>query len=195
MEKVELQDMVSRGLSLKLMSEETGKSIGTVRYWLKKYGLKTEYEPLLLNLDDVESAAKEATSFANMMMILGLSVHSSNYRRLRNFVSENSIDVSHFGSAGNKNAKRVSNEELFTKGHKHSFSTVRARVIQDGLVPRDRCAICGMQPIWNGKPLTFRLDHINGDHYDNRLSNLRFICANCDSQLDTYCHKNRKDTT
>lgn len=195
MEKTELQDMIGRGMSLSLISKETGKSIGTVRYWLKKHGLKTTYEPLLLNIDAVKSAAKQANSFAGMMMILGLSVHSSNYRRLRKFVRENSIDVSHFGSRGNKKVESVSNEELFTRGHKHSFSTVKARVKRDNLVPSDRCAICGMQPVWNGKPLTLRLDHINGDHYDNRLSNLRFICANCDSQLDTYCHKNRKDVT
>lgn len=37
-----------------------------------------------------------------------------------------------------------------------------------------------------------RLDHINGIPNDNRKVNLRFICPNCDSQLDTYCGKNTK---
>ena len=46
---------------------------------------------------------------------------------------------------------------------------------------------------WQGKPLELRLDHINGDHFDNNLTNLRWICPNCDSQLDTYCGRNRKD--
>lgn len=56
------------------------------------------------------------------------------------------------------------------------------------------CAICGIKPEWNGKPLTFILDHIDGDASNNRRSNLRCICSNCDSQLDTYKSKNKHST-
>ena len=56
------------------------------------------------------------------------------------------------------------------------------------------CAICGMKPEWNGKPLMFVLDHIDGDASNNRRSNLRCICSNCDSQLDTYKSKNKHST-
>lgn len=59
--------------------------------------------------------------------------------------------------------------------------------------PMDFCAICRLPTEWNGKPLTLRLDHINGIHNDNRLENLRWVCPNCDSQLDTYCGRNQKD--
>lgn len=41
-----------------------------------------------------------------------------------------------------------------------------------------------------GKPLVLILDHKNGVNNDNRLENLRFVCSNCDSQLETY--KNRR---
>ena len=47
------------------------------------------------------------------------------------------------------------------------------------------CAICGQKPEWNGKPLTLILDHINGYNHDNRLENLRWVCPNCNMQLDT----------
>ena len=53
------------------------------------------------------------------------------------------------------------------------------------------CAICGMQPEWNGKQLVFILDHIDGHASHNYRSNLRLICPNCDSQLDTYKSKNK----
>lgn len=53
------------------------------------------------------------------------------------------------------------------------------------------CAICGMEPFWNGKPLIFILDHIDGDASNNKRDNLRCICSNCDSQLDTYKFKNK----
>lgn len=53
------------------------------------------------------------------------------------------------------------------------------------------CAICGMKPIWNGKPLVFIMDHIDGHASNNKRDNLRCICPNCDSQLDTYKSKNK----
>lgn len=53
------------------------------------------------------------------------------------------------------------------------------------------CAICGMKPEWNNKPLVFILDHIDGHASNNKRDNLRCICPNCDSQLDTYKSKNK----
>ena len=53
------------------------------------------------------------------------------------------------------------------------------------------CAICGISPIWNGKPIIFIIDHIDGHASNNHRSNLRCICPNCDSQLDTYKSKNK----
>ena len=54
------------------------------------------------------------------------------------------------------------------------------------------CAICGMKDEWNGKQLIFILDHIDGNADNNNRDNLRLICPNCDSQLDTFKSKNKK---
>ena len=53
------------------------------------------------------------------------------------------------------------------------------------------CAICGITPKWNNKDLVFILDHIDGHASNNKRDNLRCICPNCDSQLDTYKSKNK----
>lgn len=55
-----------------------------------------------------------------------------------------------------------------------------------------KCAICNIEAKWNGKELHFILDHIDGDASNNNKENLRLICPNCDSQLDTYKSKNKK---
>ena len=55
----------------------------------------------------------------------------------------------------------------------------------------NQCDICHIDPIWNNKSMVFILDHISGDSTNNSRENLRLICSNCDSQLDTYKAKNK----
>lgn len=79
-------------------------------------------------------------------------------------------------------------DEILARGNRKS---IKRRLIYDGVLI-ERCDLCGMGPVWQGKPLVLRLDHINGVNNDNTLTNLRLVCPNCDSQLPTYAGRNRK---
>jgi hypothetical protein len=47
------------------------------------------------------------------------------------------------------------------------------------------CEFHAQALIWNGKPLALIVDHKDGAACNSRLSNLRLLCPNCDSQNET----------
>lgn len=82
-------------------------------------------------------------------------------------------------------------EKVCVENSTYPRHSLKKRLIEQKIIPYE-CQICGIGPEWQGKPMPLILDHINGVNNDNRLSNLRFVCSNCDSQLETYKAKNKK---
>lgn len=68
----------------------------------------------------------------------------------------------------------------------------RIRQIVVGLnLIEDICDECKTGPFWNNKPLTLQIDHKNGNAIDNRIENIRILCANCHTQTITFGGKNK----
>lgn len=72
----------------------------------------------------------------------------------------------------------------------YSSHKLRLRLIEEGL-KEDKCEKCGIET-WENKPLSKHLDHIDGNHYNHSLSNLRILCPNCHQQTDTHGSKKLK---
>lgn len=56
------------------------------------------------------------------------------------------------------------------------------------------CQDCGTGNIWNNKPLTLQIDHVDGNSDNNKLDNLTVLCPNCHTQTSTWCARNIKNT-
>jgi len=54
----------------------------------------------------------------------------------------------------------------------------------------DCCSVCEINE-YNGLPIVLECDHIDGNHTNNSIENLRLICPNCHSQTITYKNKNK----
>lgn len=135
---------------------------------------------------------RESRTYKEALSKLGYHHSGGAYITLRKRIKRLNISVEHMTPAARygRPQRQIPNEEIFIKGYRGGVK-IRKRVLEDNLVPYI-CAICGQTHTWNGKELTLTLDHINGDHYDNRIENLRFLCPNCDSQQPTFGAKNKK---
>ena len=55
----------------------------------------------------------------------------------------------------------------------------------------ERCNKCKIAD-WNGEPLTFELEHIDGNPENNVRENLEMLCPNCHAQTDTWRGRSKK---
>ena len=135
-----------------------------------------------------------SSSCNDAMLKMGFTCIAGNARKtVKRRIAELAIDTSHWGS-NTRNAHlaiTTSHEQYFAKDTPHTGHHIRDRVLKYNLLPYV-CASCGNTGEWLGKQLTLQIDHINGDHNDNRLENLRFLCPNCHAQTETFAGKNVK---
>lgn len=110
---------------------------------------------------------------------------------LMNRIDELSIDISHFDEKNKRfpiNAMSI--KEMFAKNTNRNNQHLKTIIKRHNLIDY-KCECCGNEGKWMGTELSLHLDHINGEHSDNTIENLRFLCPNCHSQTDTYAGKNK----
>lgn len=72
----------------------------------------------------------------------------------------------------------------------YQTNKLRIRLINEG-IKEEKCEQCGITN-WNGKKLSFELEHKDGNSSNHKLENLEILCPNCHSQTPTYRGKNTK---
>ena len=138
--------------------------------------------------EELEQIVQKSNSMREVIDTLGYSTHSgSNNVTVKNRLDSFNIDYSHFKFT--KGIER-NEENVFIENSTASQATLRRWYLKGNYTPYI-CSICGQEPIWQGKDLTLILDHINGSNHDDRLENLRWVCPNCNQQLETTNGKNK----
>lgn len=146
-------------------------------------------------LEEVSDAIEVSRSIKEFLIALGMKVNNGNYRRAAQICSDFGLEVPKHDYSTNGNTlrevNRFTDKEFFCVGKLRGGTSLKKRLIKDhGYL--DICSECGQEPIWNGKPLTLQVDHIDGDRFNNLIENLRIMCGHCHSQTETYGNKSAK---
>ena len=144
--------------------------------------------------EELRAAVESSGSFRQVLQKLNIVPAGGNYSSTKKRIKSLNIDTSHFhGKLWNKGktiGPKRAIEVYLNNDYKIDSNKLRKRLINEGL-KEHKCECCGITE-WNGRPAPLELDHIDGDHYNNNLDNLRILCPNCHAQTDTYRGKNIK---
>ena len=143
-------------------------------------------------------AVQGSFSIAEVLRKLGMCGTGGAYQTFKTRAEKLGVDTSHFtgqlwnkGKTGFVSKVKLSLSDLLVEDSGRKLkSSYKKRIFEAGLL-ENKCSECGIADLWNGKPITLQIDHINGEHFDNRIENIRILCPNCHSQTDTFCSRNR----
>jgi Zn finger protein HypA/HybF involved in hydrogenase expression len=154
-----------------------------------------------LDKNELQEVVKKSNSIAEVLRYYGYGATGATHQIFKKRLIADCIDFSHMkmgykSNIGRKFNFRMTEEEakmhLFIEfNDKASTKQLKSYLLLFSL-KKYECAECSNTGLWQDKKLSLQLDHINGDRYDNRLENLRFLCPNCHSQTNTFGSKNHK---
>lgn len=177
-------------------SELIGRTKRACQEMAKKLKLKRKLNFRYENIDIFRELINKSNSYTEVIIKLGLSPRcSGNFQTIKKYINLYKIDISHFTGGEFQKGQFPKNKkdltEILVKESFFNRSSLKQRLYDEGLKEK-KCEICGIGEDWfGGSKLVHILDHINGDPYDNRIENLRIVCPNCNSTLETNCGRNK----
>lgn len=152
-----------------------------------------------------QEAVNNADSIGEVIENLGLNKSIGGYYSMvRKWAHRYEIELPKFTYKA-PNVRRnnsIPDNEYFRKNTDRSGPSTRRRLIKIGWEYKCSTEICPLSNPgeiiakdkleWVGGLITLHVDHIDGDHFNNELENLRFLCPNCHAATDTYAGKNIK---
>ena len=141
-------------------------------------------------------AVSTSTSIRQVLIKLKVAPKGGNYRVVNRYIKIIGLDTSHFlGQGWNKgNSPNIYIDRTLADYLNNKFpiqsNNLRLRLLKAGIF-QHQCSKCLLLE-WQDQPIPLELDHIDGDHSNNQLENLRLLCPNCHAQTSTYRGRNTK---
>jgi predicted RNA-binding Zn-ribbon protein involved in translation (DUF1610 family) len=143
----------------------------------------------------LEPAVAASTSVAGVLRYLGLRQNGGAHAHISRTIKKLGLDTGHFQRWGPHNTAPLKHapEKILVRrppgSNRMNRRMLRRALLESGM--HYKCAVCGINGVWRGKPLTLDIDHIDGDFLNNEIENLRFLCPNCHRQTPNFAGKSR----
>jgi hypothetical protein len=145
------------------------------------------------SVNDLKNAVKNSRSIAQVLEKLGIVPAGGNYQTVKRRIAKYSIDISHFGGQSWNKGKIIGPKKpinfYLTKNSIVQSFKLKKRLLSENIF-QHKCCKCNKTK-WLNLPIPLELHHIDGDHYNNELSNLTLLCPNCHALTDNYRGKNK----
>ena len=142
-----------------------------------------------IDKDFLEKIVKESSTTKECLQKLNMT----SYKAFGRLVSEYGISTEHFTPYKGNGVKH---EQMYIPLNDYlkllnpKGSKILKKLVLEG-IKEYRCEKCGINE-WNGEKIVLQLHHIDGNHYNNDVSNLQILCPNCHSQTHNFCGGKRK---
>lgn len=154
-------------------------------------------KPRKWNESDLRKAVTLSTSKRQVINKLGLVEAGGNYEQIGKYIKFYNINTNHFLGQKSNLGKIIPRspiyklEEILIRGSLFQSHKLKKRLFSENIKKR-KCEICNWAKVSVDGRIPLELDHINGDHHDNRIQNLRILCPNCHSLQSTHRGRNKK---
>lgn len=152
---------------------------------------------------ELQQLLDESNSYSDVLRKVGMNPKGSNTDTLKKIITEYNLNTDKM----NVNRKKLYQKNailthqkntiplvdiiIYNKYPNYNSSKLLKRLVKEGY-KEYKCEKCGINE-WMGQPISLQLHHKDGNHCNNLINNLCFLCPNCHSQTDNYSGKSSRN--
>ena len=180
MTKEILEKLVNQKLSANKIAEILNKGSSTIRYYLKKYGLKTKWKIESKYSDnEILELANNSLNFSDFLKKINSKNSGGAHYHYRQRLKKLNFNFSKFhNNSGGKITAIKRNQEALKRKKRATRGSLVFLLKQNGV--EYQCFECKISE-WRNKKILLQIHHKNHNRYDNSIENLCYLCPNCHS--------------